>query len=518
MNDIEFTKKDLTQIREHGLSTELIIQQRDMIKKGFPPIDLVAPATLGDGIISYDDADMDMHIAEFETYIANRKLLKFVPASGVASRMFKELLALKNEGFSEEEIHAAVSRETDIHSIFSFFKHFQDFAFFNDFNKLLKKKGLDLKELNYKELLEYFFEEKGLNYAETPKALITFHAYEDHSRTALEEHLVEGALYAKNSDNSCHIHFTLSPEHIEKTQLLLKNILPVYEKKFNVKYHIDHSIQDPSSDTIALGTDNQLFRNNDSTLLFRPGGHGALLENLNNLDADIVFIKNIDNIVPDHFKKESIRYKKLLAIQLILIQDQIFDYLKRLDANEVSPAFANEILNFCSKQLCIKFPEDFRELELIEQLDMLFELLNRPLRVCGMVKNEGEPGGGPYWVRNNNDFISLQIVEASQINLNDPEQSRIMKNASHFNPVDLVCTFKDFRGNTFDLKEFTDPDTGFIAAKSSEGRELKTLEHPGLWNGAMADWNTVFIEVPLSTFNPVKTINDLLRKEHMNQK
>jgi hypothetical protein len=350
--------------------------------------------------------------------------------------------------------------------------------------------------------------------------VLKFHTYPDGYRTPLEEHFVEGALYAKNNSSVVKIHFTVSPEHQLAFEKHVDQILPKYEQMFGVKYQIGFSQQKPSTDTIAVSPDNEPFRNNDGSLLFRPAGHGALLENLNDLDADIIFIKNIDNVVPDQLKKLTIDYKKALAGVLLGLQEEIFFYQKTLKEHPYSAlesAFYAEAANFLENVLNIIPPHDQYYSEKEELYNYFVHKFNRPLRVCGMVKNQGEPGGGPFFALNKDGSVSLQIVESSQIDFNDPEQATIAHNATYFNPVDLICGVKNYLGEKYNLLDFSDPQTGFISSKSKDGKELKAQELPGLWNGAMSDWGTLFVEVPIETFNPVKTITDLLRKEHQSK-
>ena len=341
---------------------------------------------------------------------------------------------------------------------------------------------------------------EGLGYGRKPKGLVTFHAYPEGARKAVEEHLVEGAVYAA-ANGVAKIHFTVSPEHIEGFQELLAAKVPVYEKRFGIRYDISFSVQKPSTDTIAVNPDNTPFRQDDGTLLFRPAGHGALIENLNEIDADVVFIKNIDNVTTDALRGDTIRYKKVLAGILLDLQERAFEYLKAL---EVGGAELEPIVEFIEKRLCVKLPGSYDSA-------VLRAVLDRPIRVCGMVRNEGEPGGGPFWVGNPDGTQSLQIAESSQIS---PDDLPLMRSATHFNPVDLVCGMKNSKGVRFDLRRYTDPSTGFISSKSSGGRDLRAQELPGLWNGAMAKWNTVFVDVPITTFSPVKVVQDLLRPQH----
>ncbi len=365
----------------------------------------------------------------------------------------------------------------------------------------------------YKNILEYILTAKGLDYADLPKGLIKFHRYPDHSRTPFEEHLVEAAAYVKDRNGVARIHFTISPEHEGAIKNHIERVRDRYEKS-GVKYEITFSYQKPSTDTVAVDLENRPFRDAEGKLVFRPGGHGALLENLYELEGDIIFIKNIDNVVPDRLKGETYLYKRVLGGLLVELQKQIFQYLDRISKGDLNEPLIEEIIGFASDRLYIVLPKRIGQGTKEEKADFLFSRLNRPLRVCGIVKNQGEPGGGPFWVEHADGTSSMQIVESSQVNMKSAGQKEIWESSTHFNPVDLVCGVRDYLGKAFNLMNFTDPETGFISTKSYEGRELKALELPGLWNGGMANWNTVFVEVPIITFNPVKTVFDLLRKEH----
>jgi len=399
--------------------------------------------------------------------------------------------------------------------VFNFFSNIEKFAFYDELREILENDGIDiesaLKDRKYDKILDGLISENGMDYGNLPKGLLKFHSYENFCRTALGEHMVEGANYCTGNNKQVHLHFTVSPEHMNRFKKLVGDVKTYYENKYNVNFKVDFSIQKPATDTIAVDMDNNPFRNADNSILFRPGGHGALIENLNDIDADIVFIKNIDNVVPDSIKDETYRYKMAIGGLLIDIQEKIFQHLNKLQQKDHD---INLTVDFYTNELGLSVPDGFNDLSKDEQIDFLFTHLNRPIRVCGMVKNEGEPGGGPFRVKNADDEVSLQIVESSQIDMKNEEQTKIVNNATHFNPVDLVCGIKNFHGESFDLNKYVDPATGFIAIKSKDGKQLKAQELPGLWNGAMADWITLFVEVPIVTFNPVKTINDLLRETH----
>jgi hypothetical protein len=506
-----FTEKDNADILERGSNPLTVKQQIENFISGFPFLEVIKPATVGDGIIQMNEADAAEHIRHFEEKTASgASLLKFVPASGAASRMFKALYEAKDKlesGASEEEVKS----NKNIHY---FFENLTSFAFYPDLEKIAGKSPEKLSAL---EILTLVLTEQGLNYGNLPKGLLKFHNYTDGNRTSFEEHCVEGALYARQNDGTIHIHFTVSPEHQEKFEEHLAEIKTKYEQEYDASYCISFSRQKPETDTIAVTPDNKPFRKEDGSLLFRPGGHGALIANLSELDADLIFIKNIDNVVPDYLKPETIKYKKALGGLLLSLQEKIFSYQKLFDTHHyvaVESAVLAEAANFAENVLNIKPPTNQYYTEKDELYHYLKNKFNRPIRICGMVRNEGEPGGGPFWAKNSDDSVSLQVVESSQIDFSDPQQKALADSATHFNPVDLVCACKNYKGEKFDLTNFTDPATGFISKKSLNGKDLKAQELPGLWNGAMADWNTLFVEVPIQTFNPVKTVNDLLRKEH----
>ena len=497
-----YSTKDLQQFREKGISEQIINKQINYFKNGFPFLEIVNPATINNGLTQISENNKTNLINIFDEYSKNNKILKFVPASGAASRMFKVLFEFLDNSKISEPKH-----DENFASVYTFFKRLNEFAFIDDLNKIV-----DTSENNYKKTLEYFLTNKGLNYGNLPKGLLKFHKYDNKNRTSFEEHLVEGANYSKSMNNNVYLHFTVSNEHMELFKSFFNQIKNDYEKELGIKFIADFSVQQSSTDTIAVDMDNMPFRNTDESILFRPGGHGALIANLNKIDSDIIFIKNIDNVVTDKLKQETYNYKKIIAGKLISLQDKIFAYLKSIDNNENINLAETE--NFVENELNLKFPSDYFEYDNSKKLEFIRNKLNRPIRVCGMVKNQGEPGGGPFWTRNNDKSLSLQIVESSQINLLDTNQKSIFDKSTHFNPVDLVIATKNYKGEKFNLSDFIDEETGFISKKSQHGKDLKALELPGLWNGAMANWNTIFVEVPLITFNPVKIINDLLRPEH----
>jgi len=511
-------QNDLNQIEKKGITLKTLENQLDHFRQGFPFIRLIRPAIQGDGIINFSEEKKIEFIRFFDEKAPSLRVIKFVPASGAASRMFKHLFEFRESMRAGSGIPESYFSDTSFNSVNYFFQNIHRFAFFHDLQATMEKEGKiieqKLAEKDFATILDYFLGEAGLNYATLPKALLAFHSYEDGPRTAMEEHLVEAANYTKGRNNVSKIHFTVSPEHIVKFDEKVAAVLEKYEARYRIRMEITHSIQKSSTDTLAVDEDNFPFRNPDGTLLFRPAGHGALLVNLNEQDADIIFIKNIDNIVPDSLKAPTIENKKLIGGFLLQIRQRIFDFLKKAGSGNVTVEEIHKMASFATSQNLISLPAGFeKEAEEI-QCTILARELNRPIRVCGMVRNEGEPGGGPFWVYGQDSKASLQIVESSQVNMKDEGQNAIFRASTHFNPVDLVCCTIDYKGNPFNLQDFVDESTGFISLKSSGGRTLKALELPGLWNGSMAGWITIFVETPLITFNPVKTINDLLRDEH----
>ena len=504
------TQEDKDLLAKKGISEAQIAEQLNCFEKGFPYLKLAAAASVANGgIMTATEEEQQKYLNAWDSYKqGDKKIVKFVPASGAASRMFKNMFEFLGADYDVPS--------TDFEK--KFFDHIHSFAFYNDLNAAcMDNTGKDidalLSEHNYKAVVSNLLEAAGLNYGSLPKGLLKFHRYADGVRTPLEEHLVEGALYAAGKSGEVNVHFTVSTEHRALFQKLVDAKVGEYAAKYGIQYHVSFSEQKPSTDTIAADMDNKPFRDKDGKLLFRPGGHGALIENLNDLDADVVFIKNIDNVVPDRLKADTVTYKKLLAGILVTLQEQAFKYLELLDSGHYRHDELEEIIRFVQQHLrCRK--SDIKDLEDADLVIYLRNKLNRPMRVCGMVKNVGEPGGGPFLAYNADGTVSLQILESSQIDMKDPEKKAMFEQGTHFNPVDLVCAIRDYKGNKFDLLKHVDKATGFISYKSKNGKDLKALELPGLWNGSMSDWNTVFVEVPLTTFNPVKTVNDLLREQH----
>ena len=499
------SQQDLNQLAAKGISEEKLNSQLEEFKTGFPFLKLEAAASVGKGIIAPTEADVKQYEEAWEQYKAQgHSIVKFVPASGAASRMFKDMFAFADADYDVPT--------TDFEK--KYFDNIEKFAFYDALDDACRKNlGAGVKELisngRYKDVARNMLNADGLNYGQLPKGMLLFHKYSEGPRTPMEEHLVEGALYAA-SDGKAAVHFTVSHDHLPMFKQRVAEKLDFYASKYGISYDITFSEQKPSTDTVAANPDTTPFRNSDGSLLFRPGGHGALIENLNEISADVIFIKNIDNVVPDRLKADTVSYKQVIAGILVTLQKKAFDYLETGTYNHEK---LEEIIRFVQHDLCCR-KADIKELEDADLVIYLKKKLNRPMRVCGVVKNVGEPGGGPFLTYNQDGTVSLQILESSQIDKNNAEYMEMFTKGTHFNPVDLVCAVKDYKGNAFNLPDFVDRTTGFISSKSKNGKELKALELPGLWNGAMSDWNTVFVEVPLSTFNPVKTVNDLLRDQH----
>jgi len=507
-NTMVLQENDLKLMAERGVSEAQVARQLEQIKEGFPFLKLQGTASAEKGIVVLNDEQRARYREAWRQYKnSHRRILKFVPASGAASRMFKDMFAFVDADYDAPQ----TAFEKD------FFEHIRDFAFREALcKKCRENEGKNIRTLlaegNYKAIARNMLAANGLNYGKLPKGLLLFHQYDDGPRTPMEEHLVEAALYA-TSNGEAHLHFTVSHEHLALFESMVSAKIAKYEEQFGVKFDVTFSEQKPSTDTIAASPDGTPFRQDDGSLLFRPGGHGALIENLNDIEADVVFIKNIDNVVPDRLKDATVEYKEVLAGLLVTLQAQVFDYLRLLENDNIDHERLWEISRFVEKQLCC-YREDINKLNNNELRKYLQEKLHRPMRVCGMVRNVGEPGGGPFLTYNPDGTVSLQILESTQIDKSNEEYLRMFTEGTHFNPVDLVCATRDAQGKSFNLPDFIDPKTGFISKKSSNGRDLLALELPGLWNGAMSNWTTVFVEVPLSTFNPVKTVNDLLREEH----
>ncbi|MFH1080144.1 MAG: DUF4301 family protein [Pseudomonadota bacterium] len=506
-NDL-FSADHIRQIRAHGLTEAQVLEQLERLKSGAAPIGLNRSCTVGDGIFSIPAGDGDVFVKCHEREAARGRFMKFVPASGAASRMFEEWFRCLEEGcFDTEDVARA------------FAANIGKFAFYGDLNGMIFRRGQSLAEWlaqgRYRDIMAETLTAGGLNYGYLPKALLKFHAYPEGSRTALEEHLVEAALYVQDRNRVCRIHFTVSEAHRRDVESYLSGIKKRYEQQCRVHFDIEVSVQSGRTDTISVDMENRPFCDEAGNLVLRPGGHGALLSNLNELSkGDVVFVKNIDNIVPDRLKAQTVLYKKVLGGYLITLQERIFECLRRLAADFIDEGDLDPIVSFSKERLSIVFPPGFTDLSFADKRAMIFAKLNRPIRVCGMVKNEGEPGGGPFWVDEEDGTQSLQIIEKHQVDPHSQAQQAVWSSATHFNPVDLVCGIRDYRDRKHDLQQFVNQRAFYIVKKSEKGRDLQALELPGFWNGAMASWITVFVEVPLETFNPVKTVYDLLRSAH----
>ncbi|WP_204344220.1 DUF4301 family protein [Psychroserpens algicola] len=515
---MNFSKEDINHIERKGLTVKQVEQQIKLFEDGIPYANLVSEATIDQGILRLSKAQIEDFISSFEAKKDSVCILKFVPASGAATRMFKFLFQFLDEyDLNKESINSYINRHKS-KDLSLFFIGLDKFPFYHIVQERLQQAYPDFDALSINEqrlkFIQMMLDADKLDYGNFPKGLLPFHTYKNQEiSTAFGEHLYESALYSSNED-ATKLHFTISEKHNHKFDEEFKRIEKKVEEKTGSKFDISFSYQKESTDTIAVTPKNKPFRNDDGTLLFRPSGHGALIENLNDLDADIIFIKNIDNVVTYKYKADVAKYKKVLAGILIKVQEQAFIYLNRLDKGNLSENELIEIAEFLVNRMNVRISSEFEKYSLKYQIEYLAEKLNRPIRVCGMVKNEGEPGGGPFWIKDESGNTSLQIVESAQINKKSKQQKDILKGATHFNPVDLVCGIKNYKGEKFDLKKFIDAKAAFITMKTKTGKDLKALELPGLWNGSMANWNTIFVEVPLITFNPVKTVNDLLKAPH----
>lgn len=509
---INFSDQDLAQLKRKGISKDKVLSQIETFKEGIPFVNLEKAAIVGEGISRFSFDEEKRLIEYFQSSSEKLSLLKFVPASGAASRMFKAMFNfIESYNPSTESLSDYINR-TDNKDVKQFTDGMKKLPFYDlIFNKISEKANSE-GELAYSFVKE-MLEEQGLNYGFYPKGLLPFHKYNTGSATPFKEHLKEGAYYAKAKD-SANLHFTISEQHEDMFKEEYKKVGPQISEETNTKFNISYSNQKPSTDTLAVDMNNEPFRNSDGSILFRPGGHGALIENLNDQDADIIFIKNIDNVVIESNLNAVANSKKVLAGLLLEKQSKAFEFAKILDTGNISTEQLATISKYLQEELNVRFTKAFDTKTDEEKISELKQKINRPIRICGMVKNEGEPGGGPFWIKDDNGNVSLQIIESAQIDMSNDHQVSILKNATHFNPVDLVCGIRNYKGKKYNLLDFVDTKQGFITEKTKEGKELKALELPGLWNGAMAYWNTIFVEVPLVTFNPVKTVNDLLKPSH----
>lgn len=523
MNLIEQELKKALSYLNRNTSEEIspssIEEQLKLFYSGVHIPALAKPCIVGDGIHRINDLEID-ELLELHNKAANAgRLIKFVPASGAATRMFHKLQSVLNRfnDFTIADLKQKSEDHQECKSVLEILINLKKFAFFNELKSILKVDETEIMKMideTPAEILKAVLFNNGLNYSSKPKGALKFHKYENESRSAFEEQIYEALHYISDKEGNVKIHFTISEEHTS----LFNTIINSLKSNISNKYKIDatYSFQKKSTDTIAVDFENKILFDQSGKLVQRPGGHGALLENLNDLKADVVIIKNIDNLSKENLASDTILYKKLLIGYLIKVQTQVFEMLQSLEREDFDQKRFDEMLEFTENDLFIIKPTDFESWSDEQKQKFLFDKLNRPIRVCGMVKNEGEPGGGPFWVKDKDGSLSLQIVEQSQINMDDENQKNIFKQSTHFNPVDLVCGLKDYKGSNFDLHNFADHKSGLITKKSKDGIELKALELPGLWNGSMADWITIFVEVPISTFNPVKELNDLLRNQHQN--
>ena len=503
-----FTQKDLRQIEEKGIRIDDINRQIKYFQNGFPPADITVAATPGKGILCLTEGDEQHYRDIFLNNGPDFRITRFIPASGAATRMFKSLYGAeeKLEDKNSGQQHQWISEHREVGE---FFENLEKYPFYED----LELPG----DATPRDILNLVLGDQGLNYGFRPKGLLKFHRYNSTDRrTALEEHVREAVRYCGNRQNEVRIHLTVSPDHLDGFQIEAARILPGIEEKSGCNIDLSFSFQKPETDTIAVDPANNPFRNPDGSLLFRPGGHGALIRNLDGLNSDILFVSNIDNVAPDRNKDLRVRYKQILGGILLEIRSKVFYYLDQLTSKErIERTRMDSMLTYLHERLGIAIPDKLKSWDAPELRDWLIRTMNRPIRICGMVRNEGEPGGGPFYVRSDSGEVSLQIVESSQIDLKDPEKAEIFRQSTHFNPVDLVCGTRDYLGNKFNLTQYVDHNTGFISEKSVGGKSLKALELPGLWNGAMARWLTLFVEVPVETFSPVKTVFDLMREEHL---
>ncbi|WP_194851446.1 DUF4301 family protein [Nonlabens antarcticus] len=514
---MNFTEPQLQQLREKQISTTTVEEQLKRFVNGFPVVKLQRAAVIDDGIVTVNDDKRSFYINLYEEKKKNLDIIKFVPASGAATRMFKFLHEfLQQFDPVVDSINSFVNKKK-ARELFTFFVGLDKFPFYEEILQALKNEDAHWKSLSDREQKVRFVRKmlfkEGFNYTAMPKGLVPFHKYPENIATAFEEHLYEASSYA-TSQNKAKLHFTIAPDFRDDFKQEFKRIQEIVELKTGTRFEINFSHQQPHTDTLAVDMKNQPILDENGELFFRPAGHGALLENLNELNADLIFIKNIDNVTVSTFEVEVGDYKKMLAGILLDLQEKSFSYLKLLDIETPSSDMMREMEEFIKDQLQSTLPLDYHKYKMEFQLQAIKERLNRPFRVCGMVQNEGEPGGGPFWVINETGQLSLQIVESAQVDQDNHRQRKIASNCTHFNPVDLVCSVRDYKKDKFDLTEFRDLETGFITRKSRMGTDLKAQELPGLWNGAMAHWNTIFVEVPLITFNPVKNVNDLLKPAH----
>lgn len=521
MGDLDFNREDQIQMQSLGILEDQVKAQIQIFRKSSFFARLRRPCTLGDGIQQIPPDELEHWLKLHEEAALEGRFTKFVPSSGAASRMFRLLFEIYDESplpSMKEFRDRAEKGDRKARDFLCLRDGFEKLSLFDDLKSRVDGEGLPLERLleqnRWQEILKCLLTDRGLNYGSLPKGLLKFHRYPSGNRTALEEHLVEAIHTVRDRKGICRIHLTVSPEHEEPFRQCFEQVRERYEQQFQCLLELTFSIQKHSTDTIAVDLENRPFRESDGRLLFRPGGHGALLSNLADIQGDLIYLKNIDNILPDRLRGPTITWKKVLGGLLVEIQKNVHGYVRQLIVGSKDIGLLERTMDFARQRLLIPEPQAFKQWTVDQKRDYLLNRLNRPLRVCGMVRNEGEPGGGPFWVEGKDGNLSLQIVESAEVDPRSPEQQRIWSSSTHFNPVDLVCAVKDSQGNPFPLKDYVNPEAVFISRKSKDGRDLKSLELPGLWNGAMAEWITLFVEVPIDTFNPVKTINDLLKSEH----
>ncbi len=512
-----FISQDFVQIYKHGIALNKIERQLEIFRNGIAKQVLDRPAVPYDGIVKLQEDGFRKYAEYYDKYKDGLQIEKFIPASGAASRMFKFLSEFVNSFDPEEETINAYINRKKASALQVFLAGLEKFPFYETVRNCLEAQHPDFRSWDATRR-HYFFiktmlDSADFDYCNKPKGVLPFHKYDDHIATAVEEHLNETVYYASGSDGVSHLHFTVSENHRKLFEKIIEDVKPKIERQSGNTIHTTFSYQDKATDTIAVAFDDTPFRDDSGKLVFRPGGHGALIENLNKLQSDIIFIKNIDNVIQNHVETIAL-YKKALAGKLLEIQKAVFYYLKQIDSGEVTEEHIPQIVAFLRDTLNTEIIDDVAKFTPAHKIEYIASLLNRPIRVCGMVKNEGEPGGGPFWVRDRKGYLSLQIVESSQVDMENSAQEKIMKRSTHFNPVDLVCAIRNYKGEKFDLTKYVDHNSGFIVEKNKNGRPLKGYELPGLWNGAMEKWITIFVEVPLITFNPVKTVNDLLKSAH----
>ncbi|MHC1729404.1 MAG: DUF4301 family protein [Syntrophobacteraceae bacterium] len=517
---IRFTNADRQQMKALGIGVPTVLEQVETFRRSDFSVRLMRPCTLGDGVQRVEEADAAKYLPLHQAAARAGRFTKFVPASGAASRMFQSLLQIfyLPQYLEKDELEKRVSQGVSIACDFKrFVEELPRFAFVHSLREVLAYDGYSLEELigecRFRTLLEYLLTERGLGCGTLPKAMLQFHSYPDEHRTAFEEQLAESVRYLGAESGKCRLHFTIPEEREEDFQTLSEGVCRCYADRYSTAFEVFFSFQKLSTNTIAVDTEGFPFRDRFGRLHFRPAGHGALIENLNDLNADLIYIKNIDNVVPDRLKDSVCFWKKTLGGYLAFIQERVHSLIRRMKQPEATGA-VQEAARLARRELLLHIPQGFDSRPEDQQRALLLNLLDRPIRVCGVVPNAGEPGGAPFWVEDENGEVSPQIIEKAQVNFSKPDQQAIWNSSTHFNPVDIVCSMRNYEGKQFDLRDYIDPKAVIITKKSKDGKDIMALELPGLWNGSMARWITVFVEVPPHTFNPVKSVYDLLRPEH----